>query len=565
MKGITLNPKQQEAASHLDGPMAVLSVAGSGKTMVLTERIIQLIENHNVDASSILAITFAKKAVLEIIGRLESKLNGNSKRVHVSTFHSLGYRILIKTGYPTTGFRLVYDDEQLRLFIEAVSKAKVHEEPLDLLKRVSLAKNDLMTAQELKDAKGTADKSLAKVMMEYEMLKRRRRVVDFDDLLCLPHRLLSQDEGLLHYYQDRFRYVLVDEFQDSSRVMVELVKLLSSNHQNVWVAGDDDQSIHGFRGARADTFIEFEKHCSGSLRTVAMNQNYRSSGNIIAMANRLISRNKSRVEKEMATDREAGDDVQVAELFDEIKEADFIADSILDFKKRKFKFSDIAILARIYRLMPFIEAALIKRKIPYTARDGFFFSRKEIALSMLVIRQLLEGTEQHKIDQEPLTLIINDLYPKQGELSFRDTVYIAGSYVMMGRGGFTHDEDQQTLKRAYLEAFEYLAADFETLPDFMKFLSSAQTMQRKSKDNAVNLMTIHQAKGLEFRAVFIPGLNEGILPHINSVEELVHLEEERRLMYVAMTRAMDRLIITHRRRQQGQEITAPSRFLKELA
>ena len=169
MKGLTLNPKQQEAASHLDGPMAVLSVAGSGKTMVLTERIIQLIENHGVDASSILAITFAKKAVLEIIGRLESKLNGHSKRVHVSTFHSLGYRILKKTGYPTTGFRLVYDEEQLRLFIEAVSKAKVHEEPLDLLKRVSLAKNDLVTPQELKDAKGKSEKATAKVLMEYEI------------------------------------------------------------------------------------------------------------------------------------------------------------------------------------------------------------------------------------------------------------------------------------------------------------------------------------------------------------------------------------------------------------
>ena len=565
MKGLTLNPKQQEAASHLDGPMAVLSVAGSGKTMVLTERIIQLIENHNVDASSILAITFAKKAVLEIIGRLETKLNGNSGRVHVSTFHSLGYRILKKTGYPTTGFRLVYDEEQLRLFIEAVSKAKVHEEPLDLLKRVSLAKNDLVTPQALKDAKRTAEKSLAKVLMEYEMLKRRRRVVDFDDLLCLPYRLLSQDDGLLHYYQDRFRYVLVDEFQDSSRVMVELVKLLSGNHQNIWVAGDDDQSIHGFRGARADTFIEFEKHCNGSLRTVAMNQNYRSSGNIIALANRLISRNKSRVEKEMETDRDIGEEVQIVELMDETKEAEFISEGILDLKKRKFKLSDIAILARIYRLMPLIEVALIKRKMPYTSRDGFFFSRKEIALSMLVIRQLLEGTEQEKIDQELLSHIITDLYPKQGELSFRDALYIAGSYVMMGRGGFSHDEDQQTLKRAYLEAFEHLAADFETLPDFQKFVSSAQTMQRKSKDNAVNLMTIHQAKGLEFRAVFIPGLNEGILPHINSVEELVHLEEERRLMYVAMTRAMDRLIITHRRRQQGQEITAPSRFLKELA
>ena len=434
MKGLTLNPKQQEAASHLDGPMAVLSVAGSGKTMVLTERIIHLIEKHNVDASSILAITFAKKAVLEIIGRLETRLNGNSGRVHVSTFHSLGYRILKKTGYPTTGFRLVYDDEQLRLFIEAVSKAKIYEEPLDLLKRVSLAKNDLVRIKDLEDTKGKSEKSLAKVLMEYEMLKRRRRVVDFDDLLCLPHRLLSQDEGLLHYYQDRFRYVLVDEFQDSSRVMVELVKLLSGNHQNIWVAGDDDQSIHGFRGARADTFIEFEKHCNGSLRTVAMNQNYRSSGNIIARANKLISKNKSRVEKEMETDRDAGEEVQIVELMDETKEAEFIVDSILDLKKRKFKLSDIAILARIYRLMPLIEAAFIKRKIPYTARDGFFFSRKEIALSMLVIRQLLEGTEQEKIDQELLSHIITDLYPKQGELSFRDAVYIAGSYVMMGRG-----------------------------------------------------------------------------------------------------------------------------------
>ena len=226
MKEIQLNQQQLEAISHRDGPMIVLSVAGSGKTMVLTERIIHLIEEYKINPNNLLAITFGKKAVLEIQSRLEKRLNGNGDNATVCTFHSLGYRILRAQGYPINGFKLIHNGDQMNLFRQAMDKADIKEEPSLLLTRISLAKNDLISPSDLEQSSQPEDKKLSKVYYCYELLKKRKRLLDFDDLLYFPYQLFRQDKGILEYYQRRFQHILVDEFQDSSKVMVELVKLL---------------------------------------------------------------------------------------------------------------------------------------------------------------------------------------------------------------------------------------------------------------------------------------------------------------------------------------------------
>jgi DNA helicase II / ATP-dependent DNA helicase PcrA len=565
MKGIELNEKQQEAVNHLEGPMAVLSVAGSGKTMVLTERIINLIDREGVEPDCILAITFAKKAVMEILSRLSQRLNGESERVWVSTFHSLGYRILKQNGYPVAGFRIVQGTEQWDLFKESVKRAKVKGDAPDLFRRISLAKNQLLTPADLEKSTIPADKAAAKVFRIYELEKRRRRLVDFDDLLYLSHRLLSENKGLLNYYQDRFRHILVDEFQDSSNVMLELTRLLSDNHRNVWVCGDDDQSIHGFRGAHGDAFLSWEKHYNGALKTITMSVNYRSSGNIITAANTLISRNKKRVTKQMETGNGPGDEVNILELMNEQAEAEYIAGKVLELKKEKYKQGDIAVLCRIYRLMPAIEGALIQSNIPYVSREGFLFLREDMKTAVHAMEYLLTGENAHNLDLELLDSIRSDFYPDRKDLTLKDAFDIAACYVMMKTHRTTDVEEDEPLTRLYLDALEYLVSQHKNLDGFLKFRVRAISHQKKSNNDKVHLITIHQAKGLQFKCVFIPGLNEGVLPHINSIDQLRNIEEERRLFYVAMTRAMEKLYITHRRKQDFQDITMPSRFLSEIS
>jgi len=564
MKEIKFNPQQAEAISHREGPMIVLSVAGSGKTMVLTERVIHLIE-QGFDPARLLAITFAKKAALEIQSRLKKRLNGNGDRALVCTFHSLGYRIVKAESSAFVGFRLVQNGDQLKLFREAMQKVGMEDDPTSVLSKISLAKNDLVSPADLERSEKKEDKQLAKVYSGYELLKRRNRLFDFDDLLYRPYQLLKSNEGILERYQKRFQQILIDEFQDSSRVMVELVKMLSQPHRNVWLAGDDDQSIHGFRGARSDIFVSFGKECGAGARTITMSYNYRSTGNIIKAANNLISHNNIRVAKQMVTENEAGEELEILQGDNEIAEAEIIAKKVLELAEAGYRLDEIAILARLYRLMPLIEGALIKEKIPYNSFGDFFYDRQDMKTAVAAIEYLLRGGPGEALDLETLNGIRTDLYAHHEEMNLRAAFEIACSYTMIKGAGDYVEEDAQTLKRTYLDALEYLVTTHEELDQFLARIEEARKVNQSSPRGKVNLMTIHQAKGLEFKCVIIPGLNEGILPHVNSLEQtILNLEEERRLMYVAMTRAMERLIITYRKRQIGQPITVASRFLREF-
>jgi DNA helicase-2/ATP-dependent DNA helicase PcrA len=563
VKDIKFNTQQTEAISHQEGPMIVLSVAGSGKTMVLTERVIHLIE-QGFDPARLLAITFAKKAVLEIKSRLKKRLNGNGDKALVCTFHSLGYRILKAENSSSIGFRLVQDLEQISLFREAMQKVGMEDDPATIMSKVSLAKNDLITPADLERSEKQEDKQLAKVYSTYELFKRRRRLFDFDDLLYLPYQLFRPHGDILERYQSRFHHILIDEFQDSSRVMVELVKMLSQPHRNVWLAGDDDQSIHGFRGARSDIFVSFGKEYGAGAKTITMSYNYRSTGNIIKAANNLISHNNIRVAKQMVTDNEAGEEVEILQGDNEIAEAEIIAQKILELANSGYRFDEIAILARLYRLMPLIEGALIKEKIPYNSFGEFFYDRQDMKTAVAAIQYLLGRGSGEILDADFLNGIREDLYAHHEEMNLRAAFEIASTYTMIKVEGKLIDDEAKILKRTCLDALEYLVSQHQDVNEFLDDIEDAKRVNKSSPSGKVTLMTIHQAKGLEFKCVIVPGVNEGILPHVNSVEQLMNPEEERRLMYVAMTRAMERLIITYRKRQTGQPITTPSRFLEEL-
>jgi DNA helicase-2/ATP-dependent DNA helicase PcrA len=564
MKEIKFNPQQAEAISHQEGPMIVLSVAGSGKTRVLTERVIRLIE-EGFDPARLLAITFAKKAVMEIQSRLKKRLNGNGDKALVCTFHSLGYRILRAENSACTGLRLIQDLEQLSLFRQAMQEVGMEEDPALIISKVSLAKNDLISPVDLEHSGKQEDKKIAKVYSCYELLKRRKLLVDFEDLLYLPYHLFKSHGEILERYQSRFQHILIDEFQDSSRAMVELVKMLSQPHRNVWLAGDDDQSIHGFRGARSDIFVSFGKEYGAGAKTITMSYNYRSTGNIIKAANNLISHNNIRVAKQMVTDNEDGEEVEILQADNEIAEAEIIAQRVLELAVSGYRFDEIAILARLYRLMPLIEGALIKEKIPYTSFGEFLYERQDMKTAIATIQYLLKAGPGETLDQDFLNGIRQDLYSHHKEINLRAAYEIASTYTMLKGEGKFIDDDAKILKRTYLDALEYLVSPHQGLSSFLDHIEDAKTVNKSSLRGKVNLMTIHQAKGLEFKCVIVPGLNEGILPHVNSLEQMImNLEEERRLMYVAMTRAMERLIITYRKRQMGQPITVESRFLREL-
>jgi DNA helicase-2/ATP-dependent DNA helicase PcrA len=564
MKEIKFNPQQAEAISHQEGPMILLCVAGSGKTRVLTERVIRLIE-EGFDPARLLAITFAKKAVLEIQSRLKKRLNGTGDKALVCTFHSLGYRILKAENSASVGFKLVQDLEQLSLFRQAMQKVGMEEDSAALMSKVSLAKNDLISPADLEGSSRDEDKKIAKVYSCYELLKRRKRLLDFDDLLYLPYQLFKSNGDILGRYQSRFQQILIDEFQDSSRVMVELVKMLSQPHRNLWLAGDDDQSIHGFRGARSDIFVSFGKEYGAGAKTITMSYNYRSTGNIIKAANNLISHNNIRVAKKMVTENEDGEKVEILEGDTEIAEAEIIARKVRELAECGYRFDEIAILVRLYRLMPLIEGALIKEKIPYNSFGEFFYDRQDMKTAVAAIQFLLKGGPGEALDLEFLKGVREDLYPHHKEINLRAAFEIASTYTMIKGEGKFLDDEARILKRTYLDALECLVSPHLELGSFLDHVEEAMRVTKSPLRGKVNLMTIHQAKGLEFKCVIVPGLNEGILPHVNSLEQLlINLEEERRLMYVAMTRSMEPLIITYRKRQIGQPITVESRFLKEL-
>jgi DNA helicase-2/ATP-dependent DNA helicase PcrA len=569
-QSVSFNREQKQAVTHPGGPVRVLAVAGSGKTLVLTRRIIHLVNEHRVDPANILAITFARKAAQEIKDRLKAALDGKSERVTAGTFHSVCFRILRRESYPSARLRVLDDDTQQELILEASKKTNGTMDPVELGRAISLAKSELLSPTELamRNGEDLHTQRIAKVYESYERLKLRRHLLDFDDLICHCYRLLATDEEVLSRYRAIYRHVLVDEFQDSSRGMVEIARLLGEPENNLWVAGDDDQCIHAFRGARADYFISLEEHYRESLTTIEMSLNYRSTRTIIESANRLISHNSTRVAKRMKTKNPKGEDVEILGARDEEDEAKLVVERIRILGQAGFRLRDMAILARCHHQMPAIEQALLLADLPYTTPAGaMLYERSEIRRVLGTARVLAQGEVPKSLDDEELTLLValhhHDGTPDLRSLPPADIIYLSRLIIKKTKELSTGAEER-SLSEAYLDVLESLASTFDSLDHLLEHIERARWLSVQAGKDRVTLSTIHQAKGLEFPVVFIVGVEEGILPHHNSLEKGgAAIEEERRLMYVAVTRAMKKLVVTYCERRNGKEVM-PSRFIAEM-
>ena len=611
----TLNDEQKKAVMHLEGPCLVLAGAGSGKTRVLTTRIAYLIDN-GIPSYNILAITFTNKAAKEMKERVEALVPGNY--AYVGTFHSLGVRILrenCKECGLKSNFTILDSDDVLSL-IKRIMKNKEMDPkeiaPSYVRNRISFIKNENLSSREIDNLFNTvAEKRVLEIYQTYQELIHKNNSVDFDDLLVLPVELFKKYPEVLDKYQEKFKYILVDEYQDTNEVQYQFNKLLAGKHRNLFVVGDANQSIYGFRNANFRNILNFEKDYKDAY-VVTLESNYRSTNNILECANCVIRNNKER--KELNLKGTIGDGVKTQYITCENgkMEALTIIDEIKKLYNQGYDYKDIGILYRTNGQSRLLEEVFLKENIPYNVVGAYYFyQRKEIKdlLSYLklinnqnddialrrVINEPKRGIGEKAIenlssDALRLGSSMFDAISKGKELAFKDLIldmikaqdnlsltefidYVIDKSGM--KASLTSEKSlENDLRLDNLEEFKSVTASFEertgsvNLSDFLEEISLvADISEHKEEKDAVTLMTIHSAKGLEFDCVFLCGMEEGIFPHQNSFGSDAEIEEERRLCYVGITRARKVLYLTnaHSRILYGREqVNPPSRFIKEI-
>ena len=623
-----LNPAQREAVLATEGPVLVVAGAGSGKTRVLTYRIAHLVSAIGVKPQEILAITFTNKAAGEMRERLEGALGGIARTMWVMTFHSACGRIL-RTEAPKLGYRsnfTIYDQaDQVRLVkqcLEELERDPKRFAPRGIHAQISNAKNLLITPDDYKTRVSSFyDQTVADA---YELYQRRlfaSNAVDFDDLLMLTVQVLERFPEALKRWQKAFRYVLVDEYQDTNHAQYRLLQLLAGEHQNVFAVGDPDQSIYAFRGADIRNIMEFERDFGGA-KQIALEQNYRSTNAILRAANAVISENRERKPKNLWSELGEGDPVRVVEVEDEHAEARFVAAEIAGLVEADFSGSEIAIFYRTNAQSRVLEDVLVRQDIPYQVIGGpKFYERAEIKDAIAYLQVIDNPT-----DAISLTRIANRPRRGIGDASLARLQTFADAHGLSLWEALEHPEEagcggaplkaidkfrtlmqssmasagelpvpkilESVLERSgYFEALEAertieaqgrlenlqelvgVAREYQgstenpTLSEFLQQISLYSDQDAIEEERSlVTLMTLHNAKGLEFRAVFLIGMEEGVFPHSRSIEEQ-GLEEERRLCYVGLTRAQERLVLTHAAARSlwgSRGYNLPSRFLDEL-
>ena len=610
-----LNDKQKEAVLHMDGPCLVIAGAGSGKTKVLTTRIANLIDS-GVSPYNILAITFTNKAAKEMRERLELLVPNNY--AFVGTFHSFGVRI-IRENYDLLGLNrnfTILDSDDVTTIIKRIMKEKNIDSkecaPAYIRNRISFIKNENMSIAEIEKFFNTpAEKIAYEVYKEYINILKNNNSVDFDDLLLLPVKLFKNNPEVLEKYQDRFKYILIDEYQDTNEVQYSLTKLLAKKHQNIFIVGDPDQSIYMFRGANYKNILNFEKDYKNAV-IIPLEENYRSTSNILNAANSVIRNNKERKEKNLWSSKGDGVKVKYLRSYDEKNEVDLVISEIKKLLEAGYKKKDIAIFYRTNGQARVVEEQFLKANIPYKVVGSFYFyARKEIKDLICYLRLILNSD-----DEISLRRIINVPKRKIGPSTVNNLENMARAMnVSMFEAIETGKElefknlilelrkdseslslteliddilDKSGLRKEYetegsleadlrlenLEEFKSITASFEeqtgsvNLGDFLEEISLvADIEEHKESNDEVTLMTIHSAKGLEFDVVFLIGMEEGIFPHQNAFVEENGIEEERRLCYVGITRAREKLYLTNAKRRMlyGREnINQPSRFINEI-
>lgn len=601
-----LNARQVEAVIHKDGPMLVLAGAGSGKTTVLIARVERLIEN-GVRPWNILTITFTNKAADELKNRLVAKLGTEAADVFASTFHSMCVRILRrdgeKIGIPKS-FTIYDADDSLRVVKKCLKAINLDEKqfaPRPIAGAISHAKESLEQPKELAaNAEKTGDfrqKIVARVYAEYQKELHEAGALDFDDLLCETVRLFRESPETLEYYQNRWRYIMVDEYQDTNHVQYMLVALLAQKYKNICVVGDDDQSIYKFRGATIENILSFERQFPGA-KVVRLEQNYRSTQNILSAANKVIEHNLERKGKTLWTANGDGSKITVRRCVDEDSEASFVADKVLDGVSVGKKYSDFAVLYRMHAQSNSIEHAFTRAGIPYKIIGGLrFYERKEIKdllAYMSVITNPADNLRLVRIINEPkrgigdTTVAAAERLSDATGLSLFEIFEHADEYAALSRRSAVLMHFTDTIKSLAEEAESFDAESFfdslcektgyldmlraqgaegegrienigELKTNLMKYEEAAEQpelagfleevalytdLDRMEETDSVLMMTLHSAKGLEFPSVFVVGMEEGVFPGMQAIYDMNEMEEERRLAYVGMTRAKRNLYLT---------------------
>lgn len=594
-----LNPQQQEAVLWTDGPSIILAGAGSGKTRVLTYKVLYLITEKKVDPSSILQVTFTNKASNEMKERIVKYFDEHNIQTstlpHISTFHSLCAKILRIEGkhIGLSSKFVIYDDsDQLDAIKEAMQRLFISVKdfkPYSVLANISSAKNELIGPGEyLKYARGYFQETVAKIYPMYQQILKENDAVDFDDLINKTITLLEDNPSVLEKYQNKFQYILVDEYQDTNKAQYRLTKLLSGKYKNVCVVGDFSQSIYSWRGADFQNLIHFEKDFPGT-KTFSLSQNYRSTQKILDAASSVIARNTTHPVLKLWTENPDGEEIEIYEARSEQDEANFIIKTIIVLGVSRLR--DVAVLYRTNAQSRVIEEAMLHHSMPYILIGGTrFYERKEIKdiISYLRVlhnpKDLVAYKRIEKLGKGRLAKFL--AYQKhftsqpspfgrgQGEgenqvktIDILDQVLKATNYLEL------YDEKDEE-DRARLENIKELRSVALEFPNLTDFLENVMLVEREysedeqnPKKNGVTLMTLHAAKGLEFPIVFMIGMEEGLFPHSRSLMDRNELEEERRLCYVGMTRAKKKLFLSYARRRLffGQHTNnAVSRFIHEL-
>lgn len=625
-----LNEMQLEAVMTMDGPLLILAGAGSGKTTVLVNRVFNIIDSGKARPWQVLAITFTNKAAGELKERLESALGNEANDIWASTFHSCCSRILRRFGDKigfTNHFTIYDTDDSRRVMKQCMKDLNIEEKFLGhktILGEISRAKDSLISPKDYETEVGSdfRNKIIAKAYIAYQSALKKADAMDFDDIIVNTVRLFKQEKDVLELYQNQFKYVLVDEYQDTNHAQYVLTSLLAAEYKNICVVGDDDQSIYRFRGATIENILSFE-HQYPNAKVIRLEQNYRSTQDILDCANAVISKNNNRKGKNLWTSNGKSKKVAIKTCTNEQEESQFIVDTILENNSKGMKMNDHAVLYRMNAQSGSIERNFVKSGIPYRIIGGHrFYDRKEIkdVVSYLaVINNLNDNVRLQRIINLPKrgigdTTIAYGLEIANGvEQSLFQVFKEADRYEKLSRSAkklqeFTSlieefvaiSQAEVSLNDLFLKIIEkigymeYLAQDTETFEDrkeniqelssillkyeeenpegsLSSFLEEAALMSEIDNFNqgadTVVMMTIHSAKGLEFPVVFIPGMEDGIFPGSQSMFDQTELEEERRLAYVGITRAKKELYLLNasQRMLYGQTNRNPqSRFINEI-
>ncbi|WP_061995903.1 DNA helicase PcrA [Clostridium sp. ATCC 25772] len=604
-----LNKEQYEAASTVDGPVLILAGAGSGKTRVLTYRIAHMIEDLNIYPSQILAITFTNKAAGEMKERIARLVGDVAERMWISTFHSSCVRILRreidKLGY-NKNFTIYDSYDSKTLVKQCIKELNINDKDItdgEIIGKISNAKNDLITADKFKSENQSdfRKNKIADAYLLYQKKLKANNALDFDDLIFITVKLLKENQEVREFYQRKFRYIMVDEYQDTNRAQYELVKLLVGEEENICVVGDDDQCIYQWRGADIRNILDFEKDYP-KTKIVKLEQNYRSKGNILTAANMVIKNNAQRKDKVLRTESEPGEKIKLYRAFSDIDEGNFVASEIKRLMREENKtYKDFAVLYRMNSQSRILEEAFRKQDIPYKIVGGLkFYDRKEIKDIMAYLKLInnpLDDVSLRRIINEPkrsigdatvakvqevanmaedclyntlldvemipglttkainsinrFTGIVNSLMTRTDDMPISKIILSVieetGYMDMLKKSKAPEDETRiENLKELVSDAVDFEKTNEDkSLSAFLEKVTLVSDIDNlEEKEETTVMMTVHSAKGLEFPVVFLVGMENGIFPGMSSLNSFHEMEESRRLCYVAITRAKEKLYVS---------------------